>query len=187
MKGTNPRKEINKAIQERLAQGETKANIFKYLRGQFEDDNLSARLLALWPDLELRQKYRNLNRVLLAILVLITITKVLFAGLFILSEIPFALPLLILVPLINIYLIWLVAKFNGLGYILMVPLGLGGLCKMLDELPNEPMLVDIITTSVLSVLILAAMVLAVILYRRLLPNTTLLMQPKKDEAEQYIF
>jgi len=183
----NTSKEISREVQEHLAEGQTKADIFKHLRTKFDDDKLSARFLALWPYPELRRKYRNLNRALIVLLVIVTVAKILFAGLFILSEIPKAFPMLLIVPLINIFLIYLVVKFNGLGYTATALLGFAGLCQMWGSLSDEPLMLDIIINSVLSVIILAAIVLAVMLRRRLLPNSTFFLQPKKDEAGQYIF
>jgi hypothetical protein len=183
----NPRKEINKVIQERLAEGRSKADIFKHLQTKFDDDKLSARLLAIQPSLELRHKYRHLNHTLLAVLVIITITKVLIAGLFILSEVPKAIPLLFLMPVLNIILIYLVAKFSAIGYVLTVLFGLIGLSQIWYELPIVPVLADIITSTVLSVPVLVTMVLAIILCWRLLPNTSLFLRPRKDKAGQYIF
>jgi len=195
----NPRKEINKAIRERLANGENKADIFQYLQTQFDDTKISAILLAMHPYPEQCHKYRKLNRVLIAVLVVIAIIKVLSAGLFILSEIPKAIPLLLIVPLINIFLIYHVARFNGVGYMLTVFLGLAGLCDLVvglcdmmagltdDPLPVIIITVNIIIIAVMFLLVLAAMLLAEMLRRRLLPNTTLFLRPKKNEAGEYIF
>jgi len=195
----NPKKEIRKAIRERLASGETKADIFKYLQTQFNNDDFSARLLTISPYPAQCQRCRKLNYALIAILVVIAIAKVLFAGLFILSEIPKAIPLLLIVPLINIYLIYLVAKFNISGYMLIVLFGwlaltdiVVGLCDTMAGLTDAPLPPNIITvyiiiTAVMFLLVLAAIVLAVVLPRRLLPNTTFFLRPKKNEAGEYIF
>jgi hypothetical protein len=190
----NPKKEISKVIRERLANGETKADIFKYLQTQFNNDDLSALILTVSPYPDQCQKCRKLNHVLIAILVVIAIAKVLFAGLFILSEIPKAIPLLLIVPLLNIYLIYLVAKFNILGYGLICCGGVLALCDLVVELGDmmagltiDPSPVNIIIAAVMILLVLAAIVLAVVLIRRLLPNSTFFLRPRKNEAGEYIF
>lgn len=187
MRSGNPNKEISKVIRERLANGEKKADIFKYLQTQFGNDDLSARILAVSPYPDQCQKCRKLNHVLIATIVAVTIAKVLFAGLLILSEIPKSIPLLLIVPLLNIYLIYLVAKFNILGYGLIVALGVLGLGNMVVELGNSPSLVNVIITAAISFLILAGIILAAVLCRRLLPNSTFFLRPRKNEAGEYIF
>jgi len=54
-------------------------------------------------------------------------------------------------------------------------------------LPVNIITVYIIIMAVMILLVLAAMVLAVVLLRRLLPNTTFFLRPKKNEAGEYIF
>ncbi|HIJ71975.1 MAG TPA: hypothetical protein HPP87_11530 [Planctomycetes bacterium] len=183
----NLNKEINKVIRERLANGQNKAEIFNYLKTKFDNDVLSARLLTISPYPQDCQKCRKLNKVLIAILVVITIAKVLFAAEFIMLRIPKAIPLLIIVPLINIYLIYLVAKFNILGYWLTVLFGLLGFCKIADGLGDAPSTVNIIIAAVMTLLMVTAIILSVVLYRRLLPNSSFFPRPKKKEAGEYIF
>jgi len=187
MNNADPRKAISKIIRERLANGEDKTDIFKHLQSEFTATDVSARFLAQWPYPTERDKNRTLNNTLLAILIIITIVKVISSFFFIWQKIPTAIPLIIMVPLINILLIYFVAKFNGTGYLLTTLLCGSGVFKIWEDFPETPSTYYLISTSAISVLLLSAVVLSEILRRRLLPNSTFFMRPKKDDNGDYIF
>lgn len=187
MNRNDPRKVISKAIRERLAAGEKKTAIFAYLQSEFNADDISSRFLAQWPYPAEREKNKAMNHVLLAILALVAIVKIASAGIYIWHKIPMAIPMIFLVPLINIILIYQVARFNGMGYTLTILLGGAGVFKIWENGPETPSIEYMATTSALSALLLISVVLAEILRRRLLPNSTFFMRPKKNEDGSYKF
>ncbi len=187
MNTSDPRKVISKIIREHLADGEKKDDIFAYLQSEFNATDISSRFLAQWPYPAEREKQKSLNNILLIALIIIAIVKIASSALFIWQKIPMALPMIVLVPLINIILIYSVARFNGMGYTLKVLLCGAGVFKMWENFPESPSIEYIAINSSLSALLLASVVLAEILRRRLLPNSTFFMRPKKNEDGSYKF
>jgi len=183
----DPRKAISKIIRDRLADGENKEDIFAYLQSEFNATDISSGFLAQWPYPAERKKHTRLNNVLLIILVIIAIFKIVSSAMFIWQEIPKAIPMIVIIPLINIFLIYKVARFNGMGYTLTVLLsGAGGL-KVWDDFPDSPTIEYIAINGILSALLLSSALLAEVQRRRLFPNSTFFMRPKKNEDGDYIF
>lgn len=143
--------------------------------------------LAQTPSLELRKKYAVLNGVLLGLLGVLTAVKLATASQLLLRQSPMLVPLILVVPALNILLMWMVAKFRPGAHMMAVifyTLGLGTLAQGFNpELPRSVLVVN----GVVAMLVLIACGLAWFLARRLLPNCTFGLLPKRDTAGNPIF
>jgi hypothetical protein len=103
------------------------------------------------------------------------------------AEMPKAFLIILIAPLINVGLMWLVAKYKGIGYLLTVALGLSGFSKVSEGFKAGAHPVDTILNAINLVTIIACIVLGLHLWKGLLPNTTFFMSPKRDDRGQPIF
>jgi len=172
------KKEMNAIICERLSAGEQKHDIDQFLQAEFEPNTISAHLLAQWPTQADKDKYRKLNQALLSSLIVLTIIKIIFAGISFWDKTPWLTPLAAF-PILNYLVIYLVVKGYGLGY----PLTVLFFGKSIIDLFEGDLG---ITKGVIYFLALATAILAEFLRRRLFPNSTFFMQPKKDRDGNYI-
>ena len=113
-----------KYINDRLMEGTSKAEVLEEIRGDvsFRTDLLS--YLAEVPILRLRKKYRKINIILFALLLVITATKFVTGGLVLLNSKAEFIPwfifkgfgLFILAPFVLMYFTVMIFKFRGSAY-----------------------------------------------------------------------
>jgi len=112
---------IEKRIKTLLAQGKTKKEIYKILSKEMDEEKFE-RFLRNHVDTSQKKIYHAWNLLLLAILTAVTFYK---AGIIIASIEETGIDNLIVVvwslviPGVNIYLIWLIFRFNRLGYMFL--------------------------------------------------------------------
>jgi len=113
--------EIEKQIKTLLAQGKTKKEIYKILSKEMDEEKFE-RFLRNHVDTSQKKIYHAWNLLLLAILTAVTFYK---AGIIIASIEETGIDNLIVavwslvIPGVNIYLIWLIFRFNRLGYMFL--------------------------------------------------------------------
>jgi len=180
------RKQLYKSIEKRVLAGEGKSEIYaEYPDGQ--DAKLVARVLAQIPTPARRKQFSLLNWTLIIAIGILAAIKLLVVTLLVLTEIPMGAVLILLAPAINIFLMWAVAKFKGVGYLLVVAFGLTGLSKVMEgfEKGAHPIDFAINATSLLCVTVSIA--LAIVLMKKLLPQTSFFLTPKRDESGNPVF
>lgn len=173
------RKQLYKAIERRVLSGESKTEIYAGYPEE-QDAKLVARILAQIPTPGRRKQFGLLNWILIVALGILAVIKLGVVTLLVLTEIPKAAVLILLAPAINIFLIWVIAKFRGFGYLFVVAFGLTGVSKVVEGFEQGSHPVDIAINTASLICVVLAMTLAVILMRKLLPQTTFLLTPRKD-------
>jgi hypothetical protein len=180
------RKGLFKAFEARVLAGESKSAIY----GQYPEEGdarLVARVLAQIPTASRRQRVRHLNWVLLALLCLLAMIKLFVVAITVLAEIPKAFVLILFAPVINLFIIWLVAKYRAVGYILLIGFGFTGISKVLEAVQKSGEPFDVAVNSASLACIVASMALAAVIIRKMLPQTTFLLFPKKDAKGEPVF
>ncbi len=180
------RKQLYKAIEKRVFAGEQKSVIYAEYPDK-QDARLVARVLAQIPTPERCKQFSFLNWVLIVAIGILAAIKLLVVTLLVLTEMPEGAVLILLAPAINIFLIWAVAKFKGVGYLLVIAFGLTGLSKVLEgfEKGSHPLDLAINTTSLICVTV--SIVIAFVLLKKLLPQTTLFLTSKTDASGNPVF
>ena len=117
----------------------------------------------------------------------LAVIKLLIVTILVLTEIPKGAVLILLAPAINVLLMWMVAKFRGAGYLLVIALGLTGLSKVLEGFEKGAHPIDFVINTISLVCVAASIAIAGVLMRKLLPQTNLLLTPKKDGAGKPVF
>ena len=182
----NDRKQLYNAFEKRILAGERKSAIYSEYSDD-QDSKLVARVLAQIPTAERRKQFKLLNRILIVALALLALIKLLVVSLFVLTEMPKGVVLILLAPAINILFIWLVLKFRGVGYLLVVALGLSGLDKVIEGIEKGGTPLDL-TINILSlVCVTVAILIAFVLMNKLLPQTSFFLTPKRDASGRPIF
>jgi hypothetical protein len=186
MMNKEERKQLYRAIEKRVLAGERKAEIYANYPEE-QDAKLVARVLAQIPTPDRRKQFSLLNGILVSAIGILGAIKLLVVTLFVLTEIPKGAFLILLAPAINILLIWAVAKFRGVGYLLVVAFGLTGLSKVMEGLEKGSHPIDLAINSVSMVCVLVSITLAAVLMKKLLPQTNFFLTPKKDQAGHPMF
>ncbi len=176
--------ESRRKIEVMIAAGRTKHEIFQTLGGT--DD--IARVVAATPYLESRMKYKNLNRILVGIIIYYALTKAAFSvAIIATSDVPKYLILLALpIPAAALYIAYFVNKFYGEFYSVVAMLGLAAFLKGMD-LPDGSFngKAEMIALAV-QLPVLAGAVIAFVLKKRLCPALGF-MGAKTDAAGNYKF
>ena len=180
------RKQLYKALEKRVLAGERKSAIYAEYPDE-QDAKLVARVLAQIPTQERRKQFSLLNWILITAIGILAVIKLLVVTLLVLTEIPKGAILILLTPAINIFLIWAIAKFKGVGYLLVIAFGLTGLSKVMEgfEQGSHPLDLAINTTSLVCVAV--SIVIAFVLMKKLLPQTSFFLTPKKDDSGNPVF
>lgn len=172
-------KKLYGVLEGRVLAGERKANIYaEHL--DVADAARCAKVLAQIPIPSRRRRYRVWNWILVADLGLLALIKLFIVTLLVLSQIPKGFVLILIAPLINIWVMWMVAKFRAIGYLLVIAFGFTGLSKVMEGFQKSVDSLDMTLNSVSLVSVVSAIVIAGILMRKLLPNTGFLLRPKTD-------
>ena len=126
-------REALKIIEQRIREGHSKKEVYEELLGkiQFKADLLQ--LIAMVPDQESRLKYKNLNLCLFSLLVFGAAVKIVAVTGSILSISIFLMPIVLLVPFLNIFFAFMVWNFRGHMYRILGLLGVAGLLKILSN------------------------------------------------------
>jgi hypothetical protein len=171
------------ALERRILAGERKADIYATYFDE-TDAARCAKTLAQIPTPDRRRRYRLLNWLLVADIAVLALIKLFVFTLFVLTEIPKGFLLILIAPLINIWIMWLVAKFRAVGYLLVIAFGLTGLSKVMEGFQRSVDRVDLSLNAVSLVCVVTAMMLAGFLMRKLLPQTGIFLRPRTDSAGQ---
>jgi hypothetical protein len=176
------RKQLQKKFEQRILAGQHKADIYAEYPDP-KDAKIVTMVLSRIPIPKYREKFRVLNWVLVAIIGLLTVLKLLAVLSFVLTEMPQAGILMLLVmPIINIFVLWMLVKFDVTGYLCVIILGLNTLFKMVTG--SEP--IDNLFSIIAAGIIIASIALAFILLKVLLPQSNFIV-PKKDAEGRPIF
>jgi len=166
-------KEFLNGIRRRIAQGESKKDIYnQYTMTEWE--SCVTRFLPTQVSLRSRKKWRWLNNILLACLVLITVFKVL--DVFIAAA-------------VNIALIVAIARFSGIAYLIAICFSGKGITNILEAMGKIRLSFDLGSAIFVlnAALVVSSLVLLLILYKVLLPNTSFFLQPKRNAAGKPLF
>jgi hypothetical protein len=180
------RKQLYKKMEQRILAGERKSDLFAEHPDE-KDAKFVARVLAQIPTAERRKQYYALNWVLIIALGILGCIKFLVVTLLVLTEIPKGAVLILLAPVINVLLIWMVAKFKGVGYLLVVGFAITGASRVLEGFEKSSHPIDIALNSVNLLCVVASITIAVVLMKKLLPQTRFFLTPKKDAAGNPLF
>ncbi len=178
------RRELSKEVQTRLNAGESKSTIYTALKGKYRAGAVE-RSLAQWPYPADKARNRFLNYPLMIIAVFFTLLKTLqliavFQTLEAGQKTAF-LPAAALPILICCFIIYGLANYNLIGYLLIILLGIQNLFNIVTAGAMSPQIIMLLAFSV------AAIVLAVLQKRKLFPNTSWLMRHQKDADGSPLF
>jgi hypothetical protein len=144
--------EVRKAAKQSMLAGKTKQETFESLKesSQLPTEDL-AKIIRSIPSLSARVKYRPLNLILVALLLFTALLKLMFGiPLLIVNDIKF-LPLLIIMPVLNVLLLWGVATFRARFYNYVAVLTILGLMRSFGnivETPPDPiMIIDLVIAA----------------------------------------
>lgn len=179
------RKEVVKDVEHRIKDGESKLSVFStYSMTEWED--VATKRLATLVAVSHRRRWKWLNNTLVAVyipLVLMNIFAVVMAvasgsslemaGGLIGGAIGVGINFVILIGLL---------RYNVLAHYLLFVFALNGLGKCL-----EPASKGDVGAVINLVLLLISMALAAVLFRKLLPNTSILFKPKRDGWGKPVF
>lgn len=180
------RRQLYKTLEKRIISGESKSKIYAEYTDA-KDAKLVAKIMALMPTAVRRKQFKRLNWSLVAILGILTVIKIAVVTLLVLTEIPNGAIIIFIAPIINLVLIWAVAKFQGFGYLIVIAISINGIAKLTEVLTKNTHPIDLTINITNLVLSLASIIIAAILMKKLLPQTTLFLTPKKDDAGNPIF
>jgi hypothetical protein len=182
------RKQLYNNIEKRILAGEHKSKIYAEYPDE-QDSKLVARLLVQIPTPARRKQFSLLNWILVVAIGILTAINLVVITLLVLTETPKGVVLILIVPtIINIYLIWAIAKFRGVGYVLVIVFGLNGLSNTMEGFGVETIHHVAFAINVIGfVCIIASIVIAFVLMKKLLPQTIFWLTPKKDESGRPIF
>lgn len=174
-------KKLFGVLEERVLAGERKADIYAAYLDE-ADATRCAKVLAQIPTPSRRTQFRVLNWILVADLGILALIKLFVVTLFVLTQIPKGFVLIFIAPLINIWIMWMVARFRAIGYLLVIAFGLTGLSKVIEGFQKSVDAVDMTLNSVSLLCVVSAMLIAGILMRKLLPKTSFLLRAKTDNT-----
>jgi len=186
MMNRDEKKHSYKAIEKRVLSGERKAEIYAEYPDE-QDAKLVARVLAQIPTAARRKQFRLLNWILIVAIGILAAIKLLVVTLLVLTQIPKGAVLILLAPVINIFLIWAIAKFRAVGYLLVVAFGLAGVTKVMDGFEKGSHITDFAINTISLICVVVSIAIAIVLMKKLLPQTSFFLSPKKDETGNPVF
>ena len=177
------KKELLNGIRQRIAQGESKQDIYnQYVWTEWE--SAVTRFLPTQVSMRSRSKWRWLNNLLLVCLVLVTALKLVDAFCLTsnLESVTARCAIIVFAAAVNIALIVAIARFCGAAYLIAIGLTLKGISSILESMAKISLSFDLAAVIFVSnaVLVVFSLVLMLILYKVLLPNSNVLLQPKRD-------
>jgi carbon starvation protein CstA len=175
-----------KLIQQAIAQGESKQQVYERFSSEYGDDRTIARLVAQFPDRALKEKYHNLNKILFIMLIVTAVLKVL--AVFIMFENPLAIGIgVLIVPALNIILAIEVRKVRASVYKVIGFLAIVAIVKSLQVIFGDTRVADaMLFGSLLENMFLVAIAcLSFYLGKKMFPNYGF-FTPKKDESGKWL-
>jgi hypothetical protein len=131
------RRDALRTIEQLTQEGKSKQEIFGALssRVRFRSDLLQ--YIAMVPSKEKQSQYRKLNIVLFALLIVVSVLKLLMAMVIVSRISVYALPFAFIVPMLTVYFAVAVWKFRGNMYRILGMLGIAGIGMSLSHLKVE--------------------------------------------------
>lgn len=174
------KKSLYKLLEQRVISGEKKADIYAPFARMPEAKRV-ARILAQIPTPQRRVQFKRLNQILMMVIAVLALIKSLSVFLYVhQNAMPYGGLYILMAPLLNIVLIWVVGKYRGIGYLLIVLLGITALSNVMQgfalQLSGLGSVINIINLFG----VITSMALSLILLKNLLPQTNFLLAPKKD-------
>ena len=185
-------KELLKEVSRRVAAGESKKALFEHYRWT-ENEAAVVRYLPTQVSLKLRQRWRGLNWVLIACLVVVTLFKAFDVGCQLLAgrdlSVRAVFGLVLLGVVVNVAVIVGIARYSGSCYLILICFMGHGLAKIIEPLDKIQWGLDLATAIYVAnaAFAVANLVLALVLYHYLLPNTNFFLQAKRDKNGNPIF
>ena len=176
----NPRNQLSKEVQTRLANGESKADIFNALKGRFNAAAVE-RSLAQWPTAAAKKQNQPLNMPLIIIAGFFALLTILNIAPQISRLAPAQIAISVVLTLIHLYTLYGVLFGNLIGYMLLVLMSLRNILMILQGGITDPKLGMLLAMSA------AAILLSLLQKKRLFPNTSWFLRHKRDSAENPIF
>lgn len=174
------RKEVAVIIKSKLQEGIARQEILNELSEQYYSKSTIATMIASTIDPQAKEKYKALNNLLLALLVLSAIAKLLL-GIAVLSSLsPLLIPFAILFPFISIVLAIEVYKYSGHIYGIVSLFSFGSILRTFANFTD----LEFDGYFDIAVLLVIAL-LALYLKDKMLPHYGFL-GPKKDSEGNYI-
>lgn len=178
------KKELLKLVEERLNQGVEKHELCKELTASIRSNNLDSdtipKTIALFPDSELKEKYKKTNTFLFVLLFLTAILKVLGAIPLIIDLKLVGLLLLLFLPLLNLWFAFEVKKNRAYIYKIIGIMAIAGIFNSLSHMDEIGIwvLLDVILWGMISFL-------GFRLGKKMFPNYKL-AGPAKNESGDWV-
>ncbi|MDO9264116.1 MAG: hypothetical protein Q7U02_09125 [Desulfosalsimonadaceae bacterium] len=130
------KKEALSVISEKLAEGQSKQEIYTALLSKVSFKSDLMQYLAMVPTQEDRIKCNRLNKTLFYLLMAITVLRLLVAALILCQISLLAVPLAVIVPFLSFYFALAVYRFRGNMYRPLGMIGIAGLLKQISTMEN---------------------------------------------------
>jgi len=127
------RKEVISQIQEQIDNGVPKKEIFDKLNEDYFDKSTILNLVASAIDSKTKSKYKGLNNTLLGLLVFTILLKVLFGIILVTQLSIYALPAILILPLVNVYFAFEVSRYTGYIYRILGLLTIAGMMQTVSR------------------------------------------------------
>lgn len=180
-------KKLYLQIENQVLAGEDKTAIYQ----QYATTPLAkrvARILAQIPTVKRRVQCQRINQLLMIVVALLALVKAVSVMLYLRQHAVAHGALLILIaPMINILLIWTISKYRGVGYLLILLLSISGLSRVFQTFGVGLSGVSWLLNMINLLGVISSVVLAIVLLRFLLPQTSFFLSPKKDASGRPLF
>ncbi|WP_131911536.1 hypothetical protein [Celerinatantimonas diazotrophica] len=174
------KKSLYKLLEERVIAGEKKADIYAPFARMPEAKRV-ARILAQIPTPQRRAQFKRLNQILMVVIAVLALIKALSVFLYVhQNAMPYGGLYILMAPILNIVLIWVIGKYRGIGYLLIVLLGITALSNVIQSFALQFSGLGSFINVINLFGVIASMALSLILLKNLLPQTNFLLAPKKD-------
>jgi hypothetical protein len=175
------KKETLKLISLGIENGETKQEIFNRLSTEYSDSDTIAKLVATFPDPELKAKYDGINNILFALLIITGILKVIAVLPIMLNNTGLGLIMILIVPILNILFAIEVKRTRGPIYRALGALAIVGILKSFQHIEDSGnwILIDVGLLAIISGL-------SFYIGSKMFPNYGF-MGPKKDNSGNWKF
>lgn len=131
------RKEIQRRIENQLHQGKSRQEILEDLSKEYFDPSTLARFVATTADQATKVRYKALNTILLGLLGITILGKLTLGASLMSQSGGTAFPLVMLLPLINIWLAVEVSKYRGYIYKILGLITIASLLQTIDKYGGE--------------------------------------------------
>ena len=147
-------KEIYREIEVQINQGRSKQEVFESFRKIVNHDDTLAKMVGSLPDKKLSIKYGKLNYILFLILLFTALIKVLLAIPLVLSIAISAIPLLLVIPLLNLYFAVKVYKKRGYIYGCLGFIAISGIFQAIGNIKsmNIMTIINVLLMGIISAL-----------------------------------